>query len=87
MIPNWLYMSPSDSPDHPGSILYRLESLEAPPFHKSVTSQELFFSVSYNKPALNNLFEQLKVGINFEAEIQLEFQKNSLDNGNKTPLF
>ena len=30
MIPNWLYMSPSDSPDHPGSILYRSESSEVP---------------------------------------------------------
>ena len=30
MIPNWLYMSPSDSPDHPGSILYHSESSEVP---------------------------------------------------------
>ena len=30
MIPNLLYMSPSDSPDHPGSILYRLESSQVP---------------------------------------------------------
>ena len=30
MIPNLLYMSPSDSLDHPGSILYNLESSEVP---------------------------------------------------------
>ena len=30
MIPNWLYMSPSDSLDHPGSILYHSESSEVP---------------------------------------------------------
>ena len=30
MIPNWLYMSPSDSPDHPGPILYHSESSEVP---------------------------------------------------------
>ena len=28
MIPNWLYMSPSDSPDHPGPILYYWKSPE-----------------------------------------------------------
>ena len=42
-------MSPSDSPDHPGSILYHSESSEV---HKPVTGQELFFAVSYTKPAL-----------------------------------
>ena len=30
MIPNWLYMSPSDSPDHLGSILYHSESSGVP---------------------------------------------------------
>ena len=30
MIPNRLYMSPSKSPDHPGSILYHSESSEVP---------------------------------------------------------
>ena len=34
-------MSPSDSLDHPGSILYHSESLEVL-FHKTVTGQELF---------------------------------------------
>ena len=37
-------MSPSDSPDHPGSILYHSKSSEVPYlFHKPVTGQELFF--------------------------------------------
>ena len=58
-------MSPSDSPDHPGSILYRSESSEVPYsrtatavlalFYKPVTGQELFFAVSYSKPALVSL--------------------------------
>ena len=30
MIPNWLYMSPSDSPDHPGSI-YTIQNLQRSP--------------------------------------------------------
>ena len=44
MIPNWFYKSPSDSPDHPESILYHLwfEILKGPLFYKSVTGQELF---------------------------------------------
>ena len=53
MIPNWLYMSPSDSLDHPGSILYHSAGIfRGPLFHKPVTGQELFFAVSYSKPAL-----------------------------------
>ena len=52
MIPNLLriltYMNPSDSPDHPASILYHSESS----VHKPVTSQEPFFAVSYSKSAL-----------------------------------
>ena len=30
MIPNWLFMSPSDSPDHSESILYHSKSSEVP---------------------------------------------------------
>ena len=30
MIPNWLHMSPSDSPDHPGSIYYHLQRSHIP---------------------------------------------------------
>ena len=37
MIPNWLYTSTSDSPDHPGSILYHSESSEVSYY----TNQEL----------------------------------------------
>ena len=39
-------MSPSDFPDHPGSILYRSESSQVPLFYKTVTGQEPFFAVS-----------------------------------------
>ena len=45
-------MSPSDSPDNPGSILYPSGPSEVPYFHKPVTGQELFLAVSYSKPAL-----------------------------------
>ena len=43
LIPNWLYMymSPSDSPDHPGSILYHWVFRGAL-FRKPVTVQEPF---------------------------------------------
>ena len=51
MIPNWFYMSSSDSPDHLGSILYRSESSEVPYFTNQY--QELFFAVTYSKPALS----------------------------------
>ena len=47
-------MSPSDSPDHPGLILYLpFRIFRGPLFHKLVTGQEPFFAVSYSKPALN----------------------------------
>ena len=49
-------MSPSDSPDHPGSILYHLESSDVPLFHKPVTGQDFFFAVSYSKLALVEIF-------------------------------
>ena len=48
-------MSPGDSPDLPGAILYHSESSEVPLFYKPVTDQELFFAVSYSKPALERL--------------------------------
>ena len=49
-------MSPSDSPDHPGSILYHSKSSEVPYiFHKPVNGQELFFAVSFSKPVLEVL--------------------------------
>ena len=47
-------MSPSDSPDHPGSILYHcIQNLQRSPIPQ--TSNWLgtfFFAVSYSKPAL-----------------------------------
>ena len=46
-------MSQSDSPDHPGSILYH----SGPLFHKPVTGQEHIFAVSYIKPALPFVFK------------------------------
>ena len=56
--PEWFQtdciMSPSDSPDHAGSILHHSFFI-GPLFHKPVTiitGQELFFAVSYSKPAL-----------------------------------
>ena len=35
-------MSPTDFPDHPGSISYNWESSEVPLFHKPVTGQDFF---------------------------------------------
>ena len=44
---------PSDSPDHPGSILYYSKSSDIPYSQdKPVTGQAPFFAVSYSKPAL-----------------------------------
>ena len=45
-------MPPSDSPDHPGSILYRSESSEVPPIPQTSNWPGTFFAVSYSKPAL-----------------------------------
>ena len=45
-----LYMSPSDSSDHPGSILYTIQNLQRSPIPQ--TGQKLFFAVSYSKLAL-----------------------------------
>ena len=42
-------MSPSDSSDHPGSISYHSKSSD-------VIGKELFFAVSYRKPALVTTF-------------------------------
>ena len=66
-------MSPSDFPDHPGSIFYHSKSSEVPIFHKSVTGQELFFAVSYSKPAL----PYLKKSINFFTIVQISTHKRS----------
>ena len=58
-------------PDHPGSILYHLK------FHKPVTGQELFFSVSYSKPALIGTAEGPKilgVGLNVNRLFILFFR-------------
>ena len=49
-------MSPSDSPNHAGSILYHSGTSEVPysrtqPLYRSGT----FFAVSYSKPALGKL--------------------------------
>ena len=49
-------MSPSDSPDHPGSIfLYHSESSEVPIPQTSDWSGTFFFAVSYSKPAKNEI--------------------------------
>ena len=42
MIPNWLHMSSSDFPVHPGWILYNLQ-IRGLLLNKPVTGQELFF--------------------------------------------
>ena len=53
-----MYMSPSDSPDHPESILYHSESSEVPyVFHKPVTDQELFFAVSLEPTGSSNILD------------------------------
>ena len=44
-------MSPSDSPDHPGSILYHSESSEVP-IPQTSNWSGTFFAVPYSKPAL-----------------------------------
>ena len=49
-------MSPSDSLDHPGPILYHSEPPEPPEVPYS-TNQELFFAVSYSKLALVRIFK------------------------------
>ena len=43
-------MSPSDSPDHPGSILYYSESSDVP--YSTSSWSGTFFAVSYSKSAL-----------------------------------
>ena len=85
MIPNWLYvyeskggldiqvifMSPSDSADLPGSILYHSESSEVP---IPLTSNwpGTFFAVSYSKPALPTLiWPKLDCGNDFPIASQL----------------
>ena len=57
-------MSPSDSLDHPGSILYHLEFSET---YKPVTRQELFFTVSYSKSALIHI---TSINIRHKKEMQ-----------------
>ena len=44
-------MNPSDSPDHPGSILYHSESSEVP-YSTNCSWSGTFFAVPYSKPAL-----------------------------------
>ena len=46
MIPNWLYMSPCDSPDHPRSIFQRS------PIPQTSNWSGTFFAASYSKPTL-----------------------------------
>ena len=43
----------SDPLNHLRSILYQSEALEIPLFPKAVTGHELFFAVSFSKPALD----------------------------------
>ena len=45
-------MSLSYSHDHLGSVWYHSEPSEGPNSPKPVTGQELFFAISYSKPAL-----------------------------------
>ena len=72
-------MSPSDSPDHPGSILYDLESSEVPYFHKPITGQELFFAVSYSKPALVRFWFKTNISkYSKEIIVLCEIQKLSI---------
>ena len=54
MIPSWFRMSPSYSPDHLGSILYRSKSSEVP-YSTNQYMVRNFFAVSYSKPALELL--------------------------------
>ena len=49
-------MSPSDSPDHLGSILYCSESSKVPYSAQTSNWPETFFAVSYSKPALVNSY-------------------------------
>ena len=55
MIPNWLYIYESKSfiwSSRINFIPFRI--FRGPLFHKPVTSQELYFAVSYSKPALRS---------------------------------
>ena len=42
MIPNWFYMSPSDTPDHPGSI-YTIQNCQRSPIPQTSNWSGIFF--------------------------------------------
>ena len=52
MISNWLYMSSSDSLDHPGSILYHSEFSQVVYSTNQYLVKNFFFAISYIKLAL-----------------------------------